>query len=115
MYSHNTSSSVVIGGNKPRGRPGHGVDLGISWVWHTSGCAGYFGHPFSKSETWDKAISLPSCIAVTKRYMSKILTTGKPPLNTPAGRGMTWSLRLREENQAANTKTSTTLDETITT
>lgn len=78
-------------------------------------CAGYLGHPFPKSETCDKAISLPSCIAVTKRYMSKILRTGKPPLNKLAGRGMTWSLRLRKENPAAKTKTRTTLDVTITT
>jgi hypothetical protein len=47
--------------------------------------------------------------------MSKILRTGNPPLNKLAGRGMTWSLHLRKENQAANTKTRTTLDVTINT
>ena len=80
---------------------------------HDSACAGYFGHPFPKSETCAKAISLPSCIAVTKRDMSKIVRTGKPPLTKLAGRGMTWSLRLRKENPAANTKTRTALDVTL--
>ena len=62
-----------------------------------------------------KTISLASCIAITKRYMSNILRTGKPLLNKLAGKGMTWSLRLRKENQEANTKTHTILDVTITT
>ena len=43
--------------------------------------------------------------------MSKILRTSKPPLHKLAGKGMTWSLRLQKENQAANTKTRTTLDD----